>query len=270
MHAWARERWVIDGCTFCLFRWTKDFDLKKEPSIVAQWIFLPGLPMHMYRVDCLQILAMRFSRFLGTDNLTLNKTKASGARICVEIDLLEEPIQNFLIGVSTHQKIWQEARYEKQGSYCRKCHRQGHTEVICRVGLKEFKLEKRVSQKADKKGKKTEVWKVRDSGANKKKDVSNDLVIGEKEDLDMNQNIIVEELEDVQHEGPEGCAQEMQVRNKLVVGESNIVIVSEDVNRVDTGKKVVDMETVVSKEEKDVLYEDGPLSHNVVAEETGD
>lgn len=113
MGKWAREGRVIDGCTFRLFRWTKNFDLKKEPSIAAQWIFLPSLPMHMYRVDCLSILATRFGRFLGTDNATLNKTRESGARICVEIDLLEEPVRSFLIVVSAHQKIWQEVRYEK-------------------------------------------------------------------------------------------------------------------------------------------------------------
>lgn len=64
---WAREGQIIEGCSFCIFRWTKDFDLHEEPSMAAQWIFLPGLPMHLYRRDCLQILASRFGRYLGTD-----------------------------------------------------------------------------------------------------------------------------------------------------------------------------------------------------------
>ncbi|KAL5975299.1 hypothetical protein ACLOJK_031978 [Asimina triloba] len=37
------------------------------------------------------IIATRFGRYLGTDNATLNRTRASGARICVEVDLTMEP-----------------------------------------------------------------------------------------------------------------------------------------------------------------------------------
>ncbi|KAG6671289.1 hypothetical protein I3843_Q001900 [Carya illinoinensis] len=68
VHGWAREGQIIEGCGFRIFRWTKDFDLQEEPSMAAQWIFLPGLPMHLYRWDCLQILASRFGRYLGTDD----------------------------------------------------------------------------------------------------------------------------------------------------------------------------------------------------------
>ncbi|KAI9154057.1 hypothetical protein LWI28_020404 [Acer negundo] len=71
--------------------------------------------MHLYRKDCLQILVSRFGRYLGTDNATLNRTRASGARICVEVDLSMEPVQDFPIGgerrkaeVQTKEKpIWQ-------------------------------------------------------------------------------------------------------------------------------------------------------------------
>lgn len=53
VHEWAREGRVIDGCSFWLFRWTKDFDLKKEPTLAPQWIFLLRLPKHLYRIGCL-------------------------------------------------------------------------------------------------------------------------------------------------------------------------------------------------------------------------
>ncbi|KAL5982265.1 hypothetical protein ACLOJK_016336 [Asimina triloba] len=55
----------------------------------------------------------RFGRYLGTDNATLNRTRASGARICVEVDLTLEPVKSFPI-----------------------CSRQGHTSIVCRVGEK--------------------------------------------------------------------------------------------------------------------------------------
>lgn len=157
VHAWAREGRVTDGCMFRLFRWTKDFDPKKEPSSIPQWIFLPGLPLHLYRTDCLQILASRFGRVLGIDNATVNKTQASGARLCVEVDLLEEQIQGFPIIISATKKIWQEVRYEKQGSYCRRCCRQGHTKVVCRVGVKKVHRDDHVNPTQDNQVKRTEV-----------------------------------------------------------------------------------------------------------------
>ncbi|KAJ0088691.1 hypothetical protein Patl1_32423 [Pistacia atlantica] len=113
IHGWTREGRYVEGNPFRLFKWTRDFDLEKESPLAPQWIFLPGLPMHVYRRDCLQILATRFGRFLGTDNATLNKTRATGARLCVEMNLKEENIKGFPIIVSANKTIWQEVRYEK-------------------------------------------------------------------------------------------------------------------------------------------------------------
>lgn len=95
LHAWAREGRFVAGCQFRLFNWSVDFDVNKEPSIAPQWIYLPGLPLHLYRMDCLQILASRFGRFLGMDNATLYSTRTTGARMCVEVDLQEEPVVGF-------------------------------------------------------------------------------------------------------------------------------------------------------------------------------
>lgn len=133
IHSWAREGRTLAGCYFHLFRWTKEFNLEKESSLALQWIFLPGLPLHLNRIDCLRIFATRFGRYLGTDNATINRSRAIGARICVEVDLNEEPVQGFPI-VMASTKLWQEARYERQGFYCSKCSRQGHTAIVCRTG----------------------------------------------------------------------------------------------------------------------------------------
>ncbi|KAK2648879.1 hypothetical protein Ddye_016368 [Dipteronia dyeriana] len=84
VQGWVREGRVMEGNSFRLFKWTKDFDLRKESPLAPQWIFLPELPMHLYQRDCLQIFATRFGRYLGTDNATWNRSRAMGARICVE------------------------------------------------------------------------------------------------------------------------------------------------------------------------------------------
>ncbi|KAL6012688.1 hypothetical protein ACLOJK_003177 [Asimina triloba] len=55
---------------------------------------------------------------VGTDNATLTRSRATGARICVEIDLTAEAVKGFPIVVSPTKCIWKE----------------GHTTVVCRVG----------------------------------------------------------------------------------------------------------------------------------------
>lgn len=134
VHVWAREGRSLLGAKFRVFKWTPDFDLKREPSIVTQWIFLPGLPMHLYRPDCLRIFAILFGRYLGTDHATLKRTRAMGARMCVEVDLLDKVVKGFPIAVSPMKTISQEVRYEKTGYYCKTCGRQGYPEAVCRVG----------------------------------------------------------------------------------------------------------------------------------------
>lgn len=61
--------------------------------------------MHLYRWDCLEILASRFGRYLGTDNATLNRTRATGVRICVDVDLSADLVQGFPIMVE-NKKLW--------------------------------------------------------------------------------------------------------------------------------------------------------------------
>lgn len=70
--------------------------MKKEPTRAAQWIYFPGLQLMLYMMDYLQIIASWFGKFLGIENATSYHTHASGARICVKVDLLEEPVQGFL------------------------------------------------------------------------------------------------------------------------------------------------------------------------------
>lgn len=67
LHTWTRERRIVASCKLWLFN-SLDFDICKEPSIAAQWIFLPSLPLVLYRLDCLQILTTLFDKFLGTNN----------------------------------------------------------------------------------------------------------------------------------------------------------------------------------------------------------
>lgn len=115
-----REGQVVAGCQFQLFNWSVIFKVKKEPTVVAQWIFLPRLPLMLYQLNCLQILAIMFGKFLGIDNTTLYPTKARRAQICVEIDLLNELVKGFLLIIGQKHSVWQEVAYEKLLLYLKK------------------------------------------------------------------------------------------------------------------------------------------------------
>ncbi|CAI9769525.1 unnamed protein product [Fraxinus pennsylvanica] len=104
-HVWAREERSVTWANFRMFKWSPDFDLKNERSIATQWIFLPGLPMHLYRPDYLWMFATLFGRYMGTDHATLHRTRATGARMCVELDLLDERVKEFPITVSSTKTI---------------------------------------------------------------------------------------------------------------------------------------------------------------------
>lgn len=57
-------------------------------------------------MDYLQILVTRFGSYLGTNNTTIHRTRASRARKCVEVDLSEESVQGFPIVMLAMKKIW--------------------------------------------------------------------------------------------------------------------------------------------------------------------
>lgn len=63
------------------------------------WVNLPSLPIHLFDVAFLQIFARVMGQFLRIDNPALSKTCPSCARICVEMDVYQELIQGFWVGV---------------------------------------------------------------------------------------------------------------------------------------------------------------------------
>lgn len=114
----------------------------------------------------LQIIATRFGCYIGTKNATINHTHASGVQICVEVDLNMEPMRGFPIVLSTIHCIWQLAKYEQPSFYCLKYSRQGHTSVVCRVGVK---------RKDDERVKGKKVWQLQNN-----KEVSADNAVLEE------------------------------------------------------------------------------------------
>lgn len=59
--------------------------------------------------------------------------RAIRARICVEVNLLEEPLKGSPLNAEHKHPRRQEVVYEKPDFYCTKSHKQVHTKVVCRA-----------------------------------------------------------------------------------------------------------------------------------------
>ncbi|KAL9679253.1 hypothetical protein QQ045_017109 [Rhodiola kirilowii] len=72
---------------FRLFRWTPDYNPKKESTTVTKWIRFPGLPMEMFDRAILRSIVSSFALFLDCDDRTKEMNSLSFARVCVELDV---------------------------------------------------------------------------------------------------------------------------------------------------------------------------------------
>ncbi|GAB2239407.1 hypothetical protein Droror1_Dr00025320 [Drosera rotundifolia] len=86
----------------------------------------------MYRKDCLHSIAKIFGKFLGSDKATLWRTRATGARLCVQVDANDNPMTSFEIEVG-NKTLWQEVIYEARALYCNRCQKLGHAAHSCKI-----------------------------------------------------------------------------------------------------------------------------------------
>ncbi|CAI9115578.1 OLC1v1016508C1 [Oldenlandia corymbosa var. corymbosa] len=107
-------------------------------------------------------MAMALGKPLNVDTLTLNMTRPSVARFCLEVDLTKE--------LEKSVKIWKKGHkheliftFEHVPFYCKKCCKIGHKEVHCRVG--------KPPQKNRDDGQKVEVARKNDDSDPKKKGI---------------------------------------------------------------------------------------------------
>lgn len=102
VHALAREgRVVIDGCMFRIFRWIKDFDLKKNLLRHLNGSFCQG-----FRCICIGLIACKY---------WLRGLADFWVRTMQPLIRLGHWVLDF--GAKT---IWQEVQYDKQGFYCKR------------------------------------------------------------------------------------------------------------------------------------------------------
>ncbi|KAL0291549.1 UNVERIFIED_CONTAM: hypothetical protein Scaly_2632300 [Sesamum calycinum] len=113
-----------------IFKWTPTFTPMHESSVVPIWVCFPKLLAHLFRKEALFSVASMVGSPLQIDALTLNKSKLSQARVCVEIDLLKPIIEKFdlhINGVTIIQKVI----FEQLSEYCSLCKHMGHKDSDC-------------------------------------------------------------------------------------------------------------------------------------------
>ncbi|KAL2225168.1 UNVERIFIED_CONTAM: hypothetical protein Sindi_3105100 [Sesamum indicum] len=78
-----------------VFKWTPTFTPSKKSSIVPVWVSFAELPAHLFRKEVLFTVASMIGTPLQIDNATLNQSKLSKARACIELDLLNRALRIF-------------------------------------------------------------------------------------------------------------------------------------------------------------------------------
>ncbi|KAH9715523.1 hypothetical protein KPL71_021088 [Citrus sinensis] len=117
---WVRQTWYINGSAMRIFKWTTDFRCSEESPIVLVWISFPYLPVHfMHCKEALFSIASTIAR-------------PSVARVLVEYDVTQPPLQRIRIGVGD-SGFWQSVIFEKIPMYCASCKHLGHSIEMCYV-----------------------------------------------------------------------------------------------------------------------------------------
>ncbi|CAI9112481.1 OLC1v1012937C1 [Oldenlandia corymbosa var. corymbosa] len=115
-------------------KWTPGFKYEEDPPILPIWVSLYDLPVEYLNPEVIFSMATAIGKLLKVDAPTLNITRPSVARFCVETDLTKEFPKLFRIGKKgrKHEKYFTN---EHIPSYCSKCSKIGHKSEDCRKGL---------------------------------------------------------------------------------------------------------------------------------------
>ena len=121
-----------------VFRWTREFHVHKESSLVPIWVALPALPIHYFDKHSLFSILSPVGRPLFLDAATAADTRPSVARVCVKIDVAKPVVQRIWDAVEGEQGFWQRIVVEDLLAYCSSYWRLGHSHEECKRNSFEF------------------------------------------------------------------------------------------------------------------------------------
>ncbi|XP_071922584.1 uncharacterized protein [Coffea arabica] len=130
---WSRNIWYVQDVSMRIFKWSTDFHVDRESSVVPVWFSLPKLPIHLFHKECLFSIVACLGWPLCVDTATAMGSRPSVARVCVEVDLQRELPERVWISVGDRMGFWQVLMAENLPKYCGLCLHQGHNEDDCRL-----------------------------------------------------------------------------------------------------------------------------------------
>ncbi|XP_073149021.1 uncharacterized protein [Henckelia pumila] len=111
-------------------KWTPEFKFEEESPIAPVWVRFPELPLHLYNKKSLYAIARILGNPIKLDEHTAERSRGAFARVCVEMNVLDERIKHVWVGWGDHtQGI--EVVYEKVPSFCTDCKMLGHSTSVC-------------------------------------------------------------------------------------------------------------------------------------------
>ncbi|KAL0015301.1 hypothetical protein SO802_002370 [Lithocarpus litseifolius] len=124
--------WFIGQHFLAIKPWEPEFSASAaDPSQVAVWIRLPGLPIEFYELEVLKKIGSAIGPVLRIDSHTAANARGRYARMCVQVRIDKPLITTVLIG-----KFTQKVMYEGLQSLCFACGRVGHKKESCQYTIK--------------------------------------------------------------------------------------------------------------------------------------
>lgn len=133
MRLWLRDHLYIFKAPMKVMKWTLDFISGYDCPILPVWVNLPHLPVHLFAKNALFSICQRIRNPLRMDESTINVTRPSQARICIEVDVLKPLLRRIWI-VNGIKGFWQRITYENLPKFCGYCMKTGHSPGDCADG----------------------------------------------------------------------------------------------------------------------------------------
>ena len=119
--------YFIYGKSLFLRKWTSDFEMKEDLlRVLPIWITLPQFPLHLWGERSISKIASMVGKPITTDECTAKKLRISYARVLVEVDITQKPIETVDIMDHKGKLVEQKIEYEWRPMYCQSCLKIGH------------------------------------------------------------------------------------------------------------------------------------------------
>lgn len=129
---WSQGPYSLNFRPLVLKPWTPNFKMSTtDLTVIPLWVHFPGLPLNCWSADSLSRLGSCIGRPLCSDKVTLEQERISFARICVEVNIKQQRIDEIWYenehGICVNQKV----EFEWWPRFCSKCKKFGHLEEGC-------------------------------------------------------------------------------------------------------------------------------------------